>query len=187
MKITFTIISAILLSATVIQAIRIKTDNALLFSATNNIQKDPVKILENIFTKKETKVQSRVFEGKDPIKKNFESESKIDESNFIEVTKTKSLGQQNKINSEPKIDMKNMEIPVIKRTKEDPNPLNRRFGNENESKKQISLMLDTNRIESIETDLLQKMSDQISLSFGGFEGKDSMKIHSEKVPIIMKK
>ena len=81
-----------------------------------------------------------------------------------------------------------MEIPVIKRNKkEDPNPLNRRFGNENESKKQISLMLDSERIESIESELLQRMSDQIQLGFGGFDKKENMKMHLEKVPIIMNK
>ena len=60
MKIKFALISAILLSATLIHAIRIKTDTSLLFSATNNIQKDPVKIMENILIKKETKVKSRM-------------------------------------------------------------------------------------------------------------------------------
>ena len=82
--------------------------------------------------------------------------------------------------------MKNLEIPEIKRAKkEDPNPINRRFGNEQEASKQISLMLDTDRINAIERDLLQKMSDQLQLGFGGFDGKDNLKMHLEKVPITM--
>ena len=84
--------------------------------------------------------------------------------------------------------MKNLEIPEIKRAKkQDPNPLNRGFGNANESKRQISLMLDSERINSIETDLLKSMSDQIQLGFGGFDGKDNMKMHLEKVPVTMRK
>ena len=119
-----------------------------------------------------------------------ENTNTIDESNFIEVTKTKSLSQQNQSRntSEPKIDLKNLEIPEIKRAKkQDPNPLNRGFGNANESKRQISLMLDSERINSIETDLLKSMSDQIQLGFGGFDGKDNMKMHLEKVPVTMRK
>ena len=196
MKIIFAIISAILLSTTLIQAIRIKTDSSseLLFSATNYNQKDQPKLMETIHSKKETKVKTRVFEGKDLIKKSSnapninENTNTIDESNFIEVTKTKSLSQQNQSRntSEPKIDLKNLEIPEIKRAKkQDPNPLNRGFGNANESKRQISLMLDSERINSIETDLLKSMSDQIQLGFGGFDGKDNMKMHLEKVPVTM--
>merc|ERR1712032_960657 len=200
MKIKFSIITTLILSATIIQAIRIKTDTSseLLFSSSNFNQKDQPKLMETIQFKKSTKVQSRIFEGKNLIKKSSpvatpskESGNKdfIDESNFIEVTKTKVPGQQNQNNrSEPKIDLKNMEIPEIKRAKkEDPNPLNRRFGNLNESKRQISLMLDTDRIHSIESELLQKMSDQIQLNFGAFDKKDSMKMHLEKVPITMTK
>ena len=198
MKIIFAIISAILLSTTLIQAIRIKTDSSseLLFSATNYNQKDQPKLMETIHSKKETKVKTRVFEGKDLIKKSSnapninENTNTIDESNFIEVTKTKSLSQQNQSRntSEPKIDLKNLEIPEIKRAKkQDPNPLNRGFGNANESKRQISLMLDSERINSIETDLLKSMSDQIQLGFGGFDGKDNMKMHLEKVPVTMRK
>ena len=62
MKIKFTLISAILLSATLIHAIRIKTDSSLelAFSASNFNQKDAPKLMETIHYKKETKVQSRV-------------------------------------------------------------------------------------------------------------------------------
>ena len=84
--------------------------------------------------------------------------------------------------------MKNLEIPEIKRAKkEDPNPMNRRFGNNEESSKQITLMLDSERINAIERELLQKMSDQIQLVFVRFDGKDNLKIHLEKVPITMTK
>lgn len=90
---------------------------------------------------------------------------------------------------EQKLNLKNLETPEIKRAqREDPNPLNRRFGSDpNESSKQISLMLDNDRINFIEKELLEKMRDQITLGIGGFDGKDNLNMHLEKVPITVNK
>lgn len=62
MKIKYTLIAAILIIASNIQAIRIKTDsaNSLLFSSTNYKNNDKPKVMENVIIHSSTKVSSRI-------------------------------------------------------------------------------------------------------------------------------
>ena len=66
--------------------------------------------------------------------------------------------------------MKNLENPVIRKAeKEDQNPINRKFGNnQNETNRQMAFILDSDRINNIQKILLKKMKDKIQLGLSAF-------------------
>jgi hypothetical protein len=66
--------------------------------------------------------------------------------------------------------LKNLEIPVIRKAeKEDQNPINRKFGNnQNETNRQMIFILDSDRINNIQKILLKKMKDKIQLGLSAF-------------------
>jgi hypothetical protein len=65
--------------------------------------------------------------------------------------------------------------------------MNKEFGNNSkENNKKMELMLNLERINNIQNELLKKMKDQIQFGLGALDGKDKTKMHVEKVPIEIK-
>jgi hypothetical protein len=87
------------------------------------------------------------------------------------------------------INLNNLETPVIiKKKKEDANPLLRSFSNfDITSENGFSTLLDYTKLQSIQNELLNKLKEELRFGINKHDPNKLMTMHVEKVPIINNK
>lgn len=88
--------------------------------------------------------------------------------------------------NQEKINLKDLQVPeIVKLPKNDPNPLNRPFGETNMyAKMKFENLFDYNSIVKVQEELLLKLKNEIYFGVAKKDPNNITNLHVEKVPVI---